>query len=378
MKRLWIAVLSLCFCFIPIAYAQVIALEIDATQKWTDTGVDILPNEILVIRAYGRYLESNDPQNPGAWIGPNGYPVPTTESSNASSYPMPEAAARCLIGNIDGAEPFEVGAVKVLAPSRSGRLSLGFNDINVANNKGYLVAFITKLAASSFARAVVVDVSKPWNDTGLDVNEGDLVIAMGFGVYNESNEFTDVTKWLGPSGYPKQNNSVGNYPLPNALSRGIIGKIGDSEPFVVGEYNQLEIKNNGRLFLGINDINFANNYGYCVMFLLHNPVSPLKTRARQTSGLLDGITLLNNYPNPFNPSTQINFELSGTEQVTVEIFNLQGHKIKTLVDETLVRGAHSITWDAHNDNGEPVSSGVYLCRISTNSFKESKTMTLIK
>ena len=83
--------------------------------------------------------------------------------------------------------------------------------------------------------------------------------------------------------------------------------------------------------------------------------------------------LLQNYPNPFNPSTTINFFLNGDEHVTLKIFNSTGEEIKTVLDEFRSAGNYEINFDAAG-----LASGVYLCRVSTNSFVQTKKMILLR
>jgi len=87
---------------------------------------------------------------------------------------------------------------------------------------------------------------------------------------------------------------------------------------------------------------------------------------------------LNNFPNPFNPTTSINFDLNSEEEVLLEIFNLRGQKIKTLISETLRKGSHHIIWDGKTSDDEKVTSGVYLCKLKTGNITSNKKMTLLK
>tara|TARA_B100000575_G_C23131592_1_gene656465 strand:- start:209 stop:2185 length:1977 start_codon:yes stop_codon:yes gene_type:complete len=83
--------------------------------------------------------------------------------------------------------------------------------------------------------------------------------------------------------------------------------------------------------------------------------------------------LSQNYPNPFNPSTQIQYALPEATLVTLEVFNSLGQKVMELVNEQKSAGYHTATFDASG-----LSSGVYLYKLSTSSFAETKTMLLIK
>jgi len=84
------------------------------------------------------------------------------------------------------------------------------------------------------------------------------------------------------------------------------------------------------------------------------------------------------YPNPFNPIARIDYDLVQKNYVFLEIYNLIGRKVKTLVSLEKDIGFHSTYWDATNNAGEPVSAGVYLYTIQAGEFRQSKKMVLLK
>jgi flagellar hook assembly protein FlgD len=88
--------------------------------------------------------------------------------------------------------------------------------------------------------------------------------------------------------------------------------------------------------------------------------------------------LAQNYPNPFNPSTTIRFSIPTAEQTTLQIYDLRGALVKTLVLGMLAAGRHQIVWDGRNANGQPVASGMYLYRIQAGSFVQMKRMLLVR
>ncbi|MBD3403933.1 T9SS type A sorting domain-containing protein [candidate division GN15 bacterium] len=90
------------------------------------------------------------------------------------------------------------------------------------------------------------------------------------------------------------------------------------------------------------------------------------------------VSLGANYPNPFNPSTTISFSLSAAGQARLEVFNILGQRVRTLVDGPHGAGVHSVVWDGRNNAGETVSSGVYFYRLTTDDVIESKKMLLLK
>ncbi len=99
---------------------------------------------------------------------------------------------------------------------------------------------------------------------------------------------------------------------------------------------------------------------------------------KTVADLPEGYKLSQNYPNPFNPVTRISFTIPTTEHVTLEIININGQKVKTLIDEQRAAGTHSVEWDATNSSGTKVASGVYLYRISAGDFNQVKKATLLK
>ncbi len=89
-------------------------------------------------------------------------------------------------------------------------------------------------------------------------------------------------------------------------------------------------------------------------------------------------SLNGNYPNPFNPETTISLSLKDTAPVKVEIFNLKGQLVKTLVNGTLPAGKHNLVWKGMDNNGKAVSSGVYFYKMSTGKYSSTKKMILMK
>jgi len=83
-------------------------------------------------------------------------------------------------------------------------------------------------------------------------------------------------------------------------------------------------------------------------------------------------------PNPFNPSTQVSFELAEPGNVEVAIYNARGQRVKALVNAALAADLHTYTWNGTDDNGAPVSSGVYLARIQAAAGTQTTKMLLLK
>ena len=96
------------------------------------------------------------------------------------------------------------------------------------------------------------------------------------------------------------------------------------------------------------------------------------------SFLPQSFTLEQNYPNPFNPSTTILYNLSSDELISFEIFNLNGKKIRSLVNEYQNSGPKKVIWNADDNHGRQVPAGIYLYSLIAGNVKQSKKMLLVK
>ncbi|MBU8933295.1 MAG: T9SS type A sorting domain-containing protein [candidate division Zixibacteria bacterium] len=94
--------------------------------------------------------------------------------------------------------------------------------------------------------------------------------------------------------------------------------------------------------------------------------------------LPDGFELSQNYPNPFNPTTTIDYTVPTSDHVTLDIYNVNGQLVKTLVDDVVSAGTHSVEWNATSTSGSRVASGMYFYRLTVGDVTQSKKMTLLK
>ena len=102
--------------------------------------------------------------------------------------------------------------------------------------------------------------------------------------------------------------------------------------------------------------------------------TPVKAAALPTA-----FSLSANRPNPFNPATQIAYEVPQQAHITLAVYNVLGQEVVRLVDREQQAGRYTVTWDGRNTQGQGVSSGVYLYRLtSSTGFVESRRMVLLK
>jgi hypothetical protein len=98
----------------------------------------------------------------------------------------------------------------------------------------------------------------------------------------------------------------------------------------------------------------------------------------ENDALPKDFTLYQNYPNPFNMDTEIGFALAISGQVTLDIYDILGRKIRTLVADNLEAGYHSYRWNSTDDSGAAVSSGLYFYKIRTGDTDAIRKMLLLK
>ncbi len=106
---------------------------------------------------------------------------------------------------------------------------------------------------------------------------------------------------------------------------------------------------------------------------VHNPSSVVTDDSPSAT-----LTSLSNYPNPFNPTTTIAFSVPTAGNITVEVFNIKGQKVKSLLDERMEKGEYTVTWHGDDEKGKPCSSGVYLYKMKTGDHCETKKMIMMK
>jgi flagellar hook assembly protein FlgD len=83
-------------------------------------------------------------------------------------------------------------------------------------------------------------------------------------------------------------------------------------------------------------------------------------------------------PNPFNPTTRIDFRVDGKARTTMHVFDVRGALVRTLVDENLPSGDHTVQWDGRNDQGAEVASGAYFVALVSGADLTSRKIALVK
>jgi hypothetical protein len=98
----------------------------------------------------------------------------------------------------------------------------------------------------------------------------------------------------------------------------------------------------------------------------------------KTEALPTEISLSQNFPNPFNPTTDISYSLPQAQSVSLTIFNVLGQNVRNLVSGTQEAGYHKVTWDGRNNEGQQTPSGTYFYRLEAGDFSQSMKMVMLK
>jgi hypothetical protein len=109
-----------------------------------------------------------------------------------------------------------------------------------------------------------------------------------------------------------------------------------------------------------------------------DPVSVALLSLLDVNGLPENYTLHQNFPNPFNPTTTLRYDLPEDAMTTITVYDMMGRLVQTLVSGNKSAGYHSLKWDATNRYGSPVSAGVYIYSIQAGNHRDIKKMILLK
>jgi hypothetical protein len=127
---------------------------------------------------------------------------------------------------------------------------------------------------------------------------------------------------------------------------------------------------------------FASDEQYGFEGWLIDDISVTTDRVTGTDDPVPGVPaatgLLPAWPNPFNPATNIPFELSAGGHVGLAVYDVSGRMIRTLCDGIFEAGIHTVAWDGRDDSGRQVSSGVYFCRLRTGVYTASSRLVLLR
>lgn len=122
----------------------------------------------------------------------------------------------------------------------------------------------------------------------------------------------------------------------------------------------------------------TGTYYMSMGFVSDSAPIPVKIVDVETQSLPVSYSLSQNFPNPFNPTTSIEFSLPHSGYVTMDVFDIRGRKVTTLISEDMAAGVKRVDWDGRDHTGNEVASGVYFYRLRVNEFSQTRKMLLLK
>jgi predicted CXXCH cytochrome family protein len=138
---------------------------------------------------------------------------------------------------------------------------------------------------------------------------------------------------------------------------------------VAGIWNYYMVKNDASM--GMHNTKYA-------VALLYKSIGWTPLFVKELPGTPTEFALEQNYPNPFNPSTTIRFSVPKEGPVKIEVYNVAGSLVKTVLDEAVRSGNKEVVWDGTNGNGAKVASGMYLYRIQASDYTAVRKMIMLK
>ncbi len=161
----------------------------------------------------------------------------------------------------------------------------------------------------------------------------------------------------------------------DAMANAIVGK---TAVYETGEIRYLEssaaLGDQTVMFAWSDAVKPGNGFDILGRSIPQSTITNIKSKPAVPST----IQFFPNYPNPFNPGTEIRYELPEEQHVKLTIYNVLGQRIKTLVDKVKEAGAHSITWYGTDERGQPVPSSVYFYRFDAGVVSGTKKMILMR
>jgi len=277
----------------------------------------------------------------------------------------------------------------------------GWTNINGATLTKEVIAIAVNSSDIAFALTAndgifrSIDYGEHWIDVTagisgdlhcITINEDDDIFVgtynFDFGVYRSTNNGDDwelVNNGLNPGGA-----GVGKIIALAANSRGDLLASGGP----IGVYEIYRSDDNGDSWtyfgldeqiweLGINESDDMFAAGFMYVYRLGATALDVENDD-QSAELPQGFALSPNYPNPFNPTTTIEFALPVRSDIGLTVYNVLGQRVRTLLERELPASEHRIEWDGTDDNGNRVASGVYFYRLLTDSRTLTRNMLLLK
>ncbi len=259
---------------------------------------------------------------------------------------------------------------------------------NDGSNSATGVYIIQKplLAGISTDKTIIVTINErgfvqKYINNGIQANPASAVIVGPFGHTEEYDDFMryNYAKGYDWRGLPKPNGRFDLLFGTIPFDKRILLSVG---PFVMAAGDTQEV---WYALMGAKGTTKANavdsilNHAYLMKEIFYSDMNSVIVGVNDPENPVpQRVILHSNYPNPFNPSTTIRYELKQSSKVSLKIYNILGQEVRTLVNAQKSSGMHSVEWDGKNSHGQRVTSGVYFYRLEAGDFVKTRKMVLVK
>lgn len=225
--------------------------------------------------------------------------------------------------------------------------------------------------------AVDVSVQAMWTTTPAYVGDGEEIFIYARGTVGRDNG-NDWRDWHGPSGIVDDASvACTSCPLPGYPRGALVARVGEGPAFYVGNLAAFVSETSGVLHLGVNDEAPEGNTGTLRAFVWRG--GGVSTAiADEPVAAERGVLLQQNVPNPFNPTTTIRYSIPVPGRVVLEVFDVAGGLVATLVEGTRPAGEGLVVWKGTDHRGARVASGVYFYRLRAPGGTITRKMILLR
>jgi hypothetical protein len=349
--------------------------------QWNSVGFAVVGEIAYVVQSYDPVLQAVDVSNPASpsLLGSWSTPYSAERIAVYDHYAYVEAYDRLYI--VDISNPGEMQEAACYHPGWYGNSMFGIYDHYAFLQRGDQDLRVLDLSDPTAPTQIA---SYNLNEYCLDMKGADgflyVITLRHLWVFNATSfqdwsplavvELLDEDEWdWNWRGIDVQDQRV--Y-LTNARGLSVYDVSDRTHPQLVGSFRTPGSACDVAALGNIAVVADSSNLGFydCTRAVLDarpmNPSNPLS------------FALLANYPNPFNSSTRIQFQLATAEHVQLEVFNSVGQLVTTLMDGTRPAGSYEVAWNGTSSSGLSVASGLYIYRIQAGSFMDTKRMMLVR
>ncbi len=251
-------------------------------------------------------------------------------------------------------------------------------DLDLNQQGEFAVAWTEPYAYSTMIYAQRYDSSGNPVDTNLMVVDGPSVLPES-PLVKLTNGGSLIVAW---TDYAEEGSDIYYRVFSGNQPQGSSGLINTEAQSVLQDFPHIDIWSN-HIFSVWRD-NRVPGLGFSIFFNRREFTETDVDEEQEKEILPVGFSLHRNYPNPFNPNTMIRYSISSKMtdgspvRATLEVYNVLGQRVRTLVDEEKRFGEYQVIWDGRGDGGEELPSGVYFCRITVKNQSASRKLILLK